>query len=166
MHDSVTSVRAVGLKRALAATLAGNARPPKDVADAVGVAYSTLMGWADEHVDSHIPSARLVTVLMVSDDLTLLRYLASLQGCIVVPAPKAGTETVDVTQLAEIAGTFAALLNHHAAASRDGRWTPQEVAELRPIATDLAARAMAQLAYAEAHVTPVAPAPAFARRSA
>jgi hypothetical protein len=164
MQEPITSVRAVGLKQALSATLSGNARPPKDVADAVGVSYSTLMGWADAHLDSHVPSARLLTLLMVSDDLTLLRYLASLQGCIVVPAPKAGTETVEVTQLAELAGAFAALLAHHAACAGDGRWTRREVDELRPIVTELTARATAQLAYAEQQAT-VTPHPS-ARRPA
>jgi hypothetical protein len=142
-------IRATEQKKALKATLSGNRRAPKDVAEFVGVAYQTLMGWADEHVDSHPSGSRIPALLTASDDTSLLEYWANLQGCAVVRQPRAGTEPVDVCQLAELAGEFSALLAHHAAAHADGRWTLDEVEQLRPIAERLAARALAQLAWAE-----------------
>lgn len=145
----VASIRATEQKQALKATLQANTRPPKQVADVVGVAYQTLMGWADEHVDSHIPSSRIPALLAASDDTSLIEYWAGSQGCSVVRLPRAGTEPVDVCQLAELAGEFSALLAHHAAAHADGRWTAEEVEQLRPIANRLAARALAHLAWAD-----------------
>lgn len=157
--DMRASVRAVEQKLALKAQIDGARRPPKAIADIVGVAPQTLHGWADVSIDSHIPGARIPAFLSATEGRgqasPLLAYWAELVGQTVVSLPVAGCERADVQQLAELAGAFAALLTHHAVASRDGRWTDQEVAELRPIATELAARAMAQLAYAERQVGPV-----------
>lgn len=155
--SAATRIRATEQKKALKAMLAGNSRPPKQVAEAVGVAYQTLMGWADEHLDSHVPSSRMPALFSTSDDTALIEYWAGLQGCTVVRIPRAGLEQVDVCQLAELAGEFAALLATHAAAHADGRWTPDEVEQLRPIANRLAARALAHLGWAErsAKVSPI-----------
>lgn len=147
--SAATRIRAVDQKKALKATLTGNSRPPKQLAETIGVAYQTLMGWADEHLDSHLPPSRQPALLLNSDDTSYIEYLASLQGCVVVRIPKAGTESVDVCQLAELAGEFAALLAHHAEAHADGKWTTGEVDVLRPIAERLAARAIAHLGWAE-----------------
>lgn len=149
--DIPASVRAVEQKRALHATLEGAHRPLKAIADIVGVAPQTLCAWRDETVDSHMPSARIPAILAAApEDDSLVRYWAGLQGRTVVSLPRVGIAgPAEVTQLAELAGAFAALLQCQAEASRDGRWTAREVEQLRPIATELAARALAHLAHAE-----------------
>jgi hypothetical protein len=144
------SVRAVEQKRALCATLDGARRPLKAIADIVGVAPQTLCAWRDETVDAHMPSARIPAILAAApEDDSLVRYWASLQNRTVVALPSAGIAPADVLQLAELAGAFAALLQCQVDCAKDGRWTAREVEQLRPIAHELAARALAHLAYAE-----------------
>lgn len=142
-------------KAALAQSMRGSDVPLKVLIDAMGV--SNALGYAYADPDSpEVPSmARLELLLPHLTDPTVIDHLASRMGrrTFAVIAPT--DAPVAVSQLAELAGAFAALLTHHAVASRDGRWTEKEVAELRPIATELAARAMAQLAYAERQVGPV-----------
>lgn len=145
-----SSVRAIEQKQALHAQIRDARLPAKAIADIVGVSVSTLYGWADASIDSHLPGARIPAVLAAAPEQpALVRYWAGLVGCELVALPRAGSEQATVCQLAELAGAFAALLDQHATASRDGRWTADEVAILRPVATELAARALAQLAYAE-----------------
>lgn len=157
--DTPASVRNLQFKEALSATVEGARLPRKAIADLIGVAQQTLSAWCDTHVDAHIPSCRLPALLVnAREDHSLVQYLAGLQGATVVTLPAAGTEGAGVAQLAELAQAFAALLDQHARASRDGRWTADEVDLLRPVATELAARAMAHLACAErdAKVSPLA----------
>lgn len=152
--DTPASVRAVEQKRALSATLSGARLPLKAIADIVGVAPQTLCAWRDETVDSHMPSARIPAILSAApEDDSLVQYWASLQGRTVVQLPRAVTVTPDVSHLAELAATFARLLTAQAQAAADGRWTSREVEVLRPIATELAARALAHLASAERAAT-------------
>lgn len=166
MIDTPASVRAIEQKLALHDQIMGARLPAKAIADIVGVSTSVLWGWADTSIDSHIPGARVPAILAAApENPALVRYWAGLVGCTLVTLPRAGAERAEIAQLAELAGAFAALLQHQADASRDGRWTAREVEQLRPIATELAARALAHLQYAEtqAKVEPLTPA---SRRSA
>lgn len=138
MSQPIASIRAIDQKLALRAMLAGNTRPPKSVADVVGVAGQTLMGWADEHVDSHLPGARIPALLVASDDLALVTYWAGLQGATVVRLPAPLQANASTCHLASLSGTYAALIAMQADAD-----------QLRPVATALAAHALGHLAYAE-----------------
>lgn len=146
--DDMHRVRATEQKAALHRMLERNDRPAKAVADLVGVAVQTLWGWADPSVDSQLPGARIPNLLAASSDPSLTRYWAGVQGYEVVSVPRA-VGSSDASQLAELARAFADLLCHHVEASADGKWSDREVEMLRPLATDLAARAMAHLAWAE-----------------
>lgn len=142
-RDDMHRIRAVEQKAALHRMLERNTRPAKAVAEAVGVAVQTLWGWADPSVDSHLPSARIPRLLMASDDTSLMRYWAGLQGLEVVSVPKA-VGNRDGSQLAELTRAFAALICHHVDACADGEWSSTEVDRLGTLATELAARALAE----------------------
>ena len=146
------TVRAVSQKEALHRQLRENARPRKDVADAVEVAVGTLSQWADVTVDSHIPSSRIPALLMASSSTALLDYWASLQGRVVVELPRPHKAETMACQLTELCSAFAAVLIHHSEATDDGMWTRAEVETMRPLATRLAALSLAQLAFAESQV--------------
>jgi len=92
------TVKSVGFKQALRDTIDAGPLPPKAVADLMDVSYGQLMAYADVSQDVHIPSHRIARLLGICPDLSLLTYLASLQGAAVVSLPKPGSGEVLVLE--------------------------------------------------------------------
>lgn len=122
-------------KRALHATIHSSTAPTKAIAEAAGVGYSALANAALTSEPGNLPFARLPLVLEASDNLTLLRFYAQLQGCEVFRLPRVGA-VADGRQAAAAMREFAELLEAGAAAAEDAVITPAEFARIDREADD------------------------------
>ena len=118
-----------GQKRALHATLHGSTAPLRVIAETIGVQYSTLANTAVFSRTDELPFFRLPQVLEASDDLTLLRFYAHLQGCDVFRLPHAGARA-DARRAAETMREVAEFLQAGAEATEDEIVTPDEFARI------------------------------------
>lgn len=144
-HD--ITVKALDVKAAVQRALDECHTPPKALADMMGIAYSTLMAYADPSTDLHIPSHRLPLFLTLTRDLGLVRYFAGLQGAVVVTLPTASP--ADLCHLGDVVMAMGTFIRTHANATADGRWTREEVAELKAIERQLHTCVAAQVLHAE-----------------
>lgn len=120
---------AASQKRALHATIHESTAPAKAIAESAGLSYSFLANAALTSTTDQLPFPRLPLVLEASDDLTLLRFLAQLQGCDVFRLPRAGA-SADARRAAVTMREVAEFLEAGAQASEDDVVTPDEFARV------------------------------------
>lgn len=116
-------------KRALQTTIKNSTLPPKAIAMDVGLRHDHLLNCGNPLAPHHLPFARLPLVLHACDDLTLLRFLAGLQGCEVVRLPRAGA-TGDARRAAATMREVAEFLEAGAGATEDDVVSPDEFARV------------------------------------
>lgn len=138
-------------KRALHATIHQSTAPTKAIAEAAGVGYSALANAALTSESSNLPFARLPLVLAASDDLTLLRFYANLQGCEVFRLPRTGAAG-DARQTSMTVREFAELLEAVGAATEDDVITPEEFARIEREAQDVVRAVLENVAHYRARV--------------
>lgn len=141
----------VAQKRALHATVHEATQPCKQIAADVGVKYSTLANAALDSTPDQLPFRYLPLVLQASDNLTLLRFYAALQGCELFRLPTVG-DGGDVHQAASAMREFAELLEAGAAAFEDVLVTPEEFARVEREAHDVVRAVLEYVAHYRARV--------------
>lgn len=138
-------------KRALHATIHQSSAGTKVIAEQAGMGYSALANAALLSEASNLPFARLPLVLAASDDLTLLRFYANLQGCEVFRLPRTGAAG-DARQTSMTVREFAELLEAVGAATEDDVITPEEFARIEREAQDVVRAVLENVAHYRARV--------------
>ena len=142
------SVKGVEFKAALRRMVDESGVPHKRFADMLGVAYSTFQAYLDPSTDLHMPSYRLATAIGIARPSTALTsYLASINGAVVVLLPQPGES--DPCHLGEVLQAMGTFIRTHATATADGRWTRDEIAQLKAIEQQLHTCVAAQVLHAE-----------------
>lgn len=138
-------------KEALRTTLKESAQPAKAIAMDVQMAHTRLLNCGNPSAPHELPFRKLPLVLQASDNLTLLRFYASLQGCEVFRLPTVG-DGGDVHQAASAMREFAELLEAGAAAFEDVLVTPEEFARVEREAHDVVRAVLEYVAHYRARV--------------
>ena len=120
---------ATQLQKALHVTIHQSTASTRAIAEAAGISYSFLCNAANADVKEQLPFPRLPLVLAACDDLTVLRFLAALQGADVVRLPPAGA-TDDVRQASATMREFAEFMDAGAAALENDQVSPAEFADI------------------------------------
>lgn len=144
--------------------------PRKAQAAMVGVSYGTYCGWADRQQPDEWPSGRRFERLVAATapGLHVVRYLAAMRGCVVVPLPTGGHASGQA--LAGVAREAGDVLHHAAEALDDHALTCRELAECdreidEAVMALLALRAALHAQAAQAPVsTPAPPVPQVLER--
>lgn len=142
---------AAAQKRALHPTIHEATAPAKAIAEQVGLSYSFLANAALTSTTDQLPFARLPLVLEASDNLTLLRFYAHLQGCEVFRLPRTGA-VGDARQTSITVREFAELLDAVGAATEDDVITPEEFARIEREAQDVVRAVLENVAHYRARV--------------
>lgn len=144
--DQPLQVRALEQKAALRQMFDECGIPHKAIADMLGKAYSTFQSYLDPSQDVHMPSYLFPVALAVCTKSTaLIAYHASLQNAVVVKLPEA--DEVDRSQLPGLLRELAHVLEVHADANSDGRWTAEEAARWEVAAMRAHAKMAAETLY-------------------
>lgn len=108
----------------------------KALAEMIGVSYKVLVDWLDDATESYIPTRRLLALLPLLDDLSVLDHIEQLVGRVAraLPEPSRG-----VPALAHVMREFAEFVETHCQAVEDGKWTPEEARECERQASDVMA---------------------------
>jgi hypothetical protein len=117
-------------KRALHTTVHDATRPTREIAELAGVSYQFLCNAALESTKDQLPFSRLPLVLRYSDNLTLLRLYASLQGCDVIRMPRVGATADEVHRASATMREFAQFMDASADALEDATVAPEEFATI------------------------------------
>lgn len=144
-------VLAARQKGALHATIHQATQPAKAIAEAAGLKYPTLANAALVSTDDQLPFRYVPLVLRASDNLALLQFYASLQGCEVFRLPRTGAAG-DAHQAARAMREFAELLEAGAAAEEDRVITPEEFARIDRETDDVVRAALEYRAHYRARV--------------
>lgn len=120
--------RAAELQKALHVTIHDSTASTRAIADAAGISYQFLCNAANDSLREQLPFLRLPLVLEACDDLTLLRFLAALQGADVIRLPAAAAG--DVRQASATMREFAEFMDAGAAALENNHVSPEEFADI------------------------------------
>lgn len=115
-------------QRALHVTIHKSARSTAAIAGLAGISYQFLCNAANDSLKEQLPFARLPLVLAACDDLTLVRFLAQLQGADVIRLPK--STVGDVRQASATMREFVEFMEVGAAALEDQQVAPREFADI------------------------------------
>jgi hypothetical protein len=139
-------------KRALHETIHHSTQPTKAIAAAAGLSYQFLCNAANPSTSDSLPFARLPLVLEGSDDVTLLRFLAQLQGCDVIRLPKTGASGEDVHRAAATMREFAQFMDASADALVDAAIKPSEFDAIEREGLEAVRAILESIAYHRARV--------------
>jgi len=139
-------------KRALHDTLHNSTAPLKAIAEGMRLEYSTLANTALLSRTDELPFVRLPQVLEASDNLTLLRFYAHLQGCDVFRLPRAGA-SADARRAAETMREVAEFLQAGAEATEDEEVTPDEFSRVEREGHEAVRAILEHIAHLRARVT-------------
>jgi hypothetical protein len=141
--------RRQAFKDALAATLHQADQPLKAIFRELGVADSYGYALADRTDLDAVPSVpRLMAILSICTDPTVLDYLASLQGRMTVPTPVSdGVVTLD--RLSDLLDGLSALVRTHASALADGSFSADDAREYERNAMRLVRALLSQITYVQ-----------------
>jgi len=129
--------------------------PAKQIADRLGVAYRTLLEYADEASPSNLPSRYLPGLLAIADNPALIAYLAHQAGRVTYPVPVGATAS-DHAMGALLRETGEAIQEVSAALS-DGELRPEELARCTQELEDVAGAAMSAIEVLRRRVRPSEP---------
>lgn len=146
--DDGAAIKALELKAALRRDADDSGIPYKQQADLLGVAESTFYAYLDPSTALYMPSHRMPRYFAINRPcLSTVRYFAGLQGAVVVTLPTASP--ADLCHLGDVVMAMGTFIRTHANATADGRWTREEVAELKDIERQLHTCVAAQVLHAE-----------------